>query len=90
MARIISLKDAVNHFLQHLTHQQLGNVIGVSKDQVYKYSTGYTKTCSDKVVNSFYDNCEIEGEKVLIDFFKDEAEYLSLRQLKTTSKSTQK
>jgi len=82
MAKLIGLKEAVNYFQDYMSNPQLAKVLGVSTDQVYKYASGHTATCSDKVVNAFYDNLEINGEPVLIDYFQSEGQYLMLRKAK--------
>ena len=87
MAKVMGLKESINYFQEYLTNKQISNLLGVTLDQVYKYGTGHTKTCSDKVVDAFYDNFVVQGEKVLIDFFPSEEEYLNLRDMRTSSAS---
>ena len=83
MVKKIGLKDAITHFQKFMNNVQLGKVLGVSADQVYKYSTGYTATCGDSVVDAFYDKLEIDGEKVLINYFESEEQYLMIRKART-------
>jgi hypothetical protein len=73
----MSLSEATRKCLQHLTYSQLGLLLGVTADQVYKYSTGYTKSASDKVIDSFYDKFNI-----LLDVYSSESSYLEYRELK--------
>ncbi len=87
MAKVMGLKEAVNYFQAYLTNKQISNLLGVTLDQVYKYGTGHTKTCSDVVVDAFYDNFVVGAEKVLIDFFPSEEEYVTLRKMRTLSEA---
>ena len=86
MAKLMTIRGAVNHFQEKLGNKQISRVLDVSADQVYKYGSGYTKTCSDKVVDAFYDNFRIDGEPVLLDYFSSESEYLELRELRKNFK----
>lgn len=79
---MIELTDAVNHFRQYMTANQLSKILGVTPDQVYKYGTGTTSTCNDSVVDAFYDNLTINGKPVLINYYESEEQYLMLRKAK--------
>ena len=80
---MIALREAINHFRQYMSNVQLAKVLGVTPDRVYKYSTGATATCNDKVVDSFYDNLTIDGEPVLIDYFESVEQYKMLRKARS-------
>ena len=79
---MMELRDAVNYFRQYMTAKQLARVLGVTVDQIYKYSTGATTTCNDSVVDAFYDNLKIDGKPVLINYYESEEQYLMLREAK--------
>lgn len=81
--KVMSLKEAVQSFQGVLTNVQLGKILGVSTDQVYKYASGHTATCKDSVVDRFYDDLEI-----LIDYYESEEQYLKLRRLRDATEKT--
>ena len=76
--KTMRLKDASNYVISRLTQNQAAKVLGITPNQVYKYATGYTKTCSDKVIDAFYDKFDIyiEGQ------YNSEEEYLKFRKLR--------
>ena len=82
MARLLSLKDATNLVLEKLTHKQLADLLGVSPSQVYKYAVGETTSPKETVVDAFYDNCWAGDEQILLDFYKDEKDYLRYRKMR--------
>ena len=82
MARMMKLQEAVNFISEKLNGPQMAKLLGVSENQIYKYKTGYTKTCSDRVVDAIYDNFKINKEPILLDIWNDEEEYLEMRELK--------
>jgi len=82
MAHIMSLKEAVNYSLEHLTQTNVAKLLGVTVNQVYKYSTGDTKSCRDNVVDAIFDNLDVDGEPILLDYFKDEEQYLKFRSIR--------
>ena len=73
----MSLSEAIAHFQKCMSNVQIGRALGVTPDQVYKYSTGYTATCGDSVVDAFYDKLD-----VLIDYYTDEETYLKIREVR--------
>ncbi len=82
MARLLPLIEATNLVLEKLTHQQLATLLGVSASQVYKYAVGDTTSPKESVVDAFYDNCYAGDDKILIDFYKDEKDYLRYRKMR--------
>lgn len=82
----MSLKEAVNYATSKLTMPQVARVLGVSSNQIYKYTTGYTTTCRDEVIDKIYDNFKISGEPILVNVFNDEEEYLQLRKVRENLK----
>lgn len=80
----MKLQAAVQDCMEHLSQKELATLLGVTPNQVYKYSIGITKSPGDKVINAFYDNIKIDGEPVLLDFYSSEEEYLRVRKLKET------
>ena len=80
----MKLQEAINDCMEHLSQKELATLLGVTPNQVYKYSIGITKSPGDKVINAFYDNIKIGGESVLLDFYPNEEEYLRIRKLKET------
>ena len=86
MAKMVSLQIAVEHLAEKLTMSQIAKVLGTTVNQVYKYKTGYTKTCSDKVIDAMYDTMMMGDEPILIDVFNNEAEYLHFRQIRESVK----
>ncbi len=82
MARLVPLQEATNLVLEKLTHKQLANLLGVSPSQVYKYAVGDTTSPKETVVDAFYDNCYIGEDRILIDFYKDEQDYLRYRKMR--------
>lgn len=88
MARLMSLKEATNLVLERLTQVQLGNILGVTPSQVYKYSVGDTKSPKDSVVDAFYDNCWSGEDPILLDFYDSEEEYLKYRKLRVEAEKT--
>ena len=78
----MELQEAVNYFKEFLTHKELARVLGVSTSQLSKYLSGETTSCSDKVVDRFYDLFKVEGSKVLINYFNSETNYLDMRALR--------
>jgi len=77
-----SLREAVQHFQQYTTNGQLAESLGVHKNTVMNYASGKTVSCSDDVVDKFYDDFKVEGVPVLLDFFTSEAQYIELRQMR--------
>ena len=75
--RIMGLKDAINYMLETVTQKALSDFLGVTINQVYKYSNGDTKSCRDDVVDRLYDNCDI-----LLDYYTDEKQYLMSRKVR--------
>ena len=73
----MTLKEATQYVLDKLSQDTVSKVLGVTRNQVYKYSTGATKSCNNRVVDAFYDNFGI-----LIDMYNTEEEYLRFRKLR--------
>jgi len=82
MARMMSLQNTIEYLSEKLTMNQIASLLGVTSNMVYKYKTGYTKTCSDKIIDTIYDNFRIGDEPILVDVFNSEQEYLNFRQLR--------
>ena len=77
MAHVMELKEAVQHFQQYMTNKNIANKLGISPGQLMKYANGTTKSCSDKVVDNFYDKFSLDGQPILLDYFPSESEYLA-------------
>ena len=82
MCQIMSIKEVVNHFQRHISNAVIGRQIGVTADQVYKYGNGTTRSPGDKVADAIYDNLLIAGERVVLDVFRSEDEYLDMRRFR--------
>jgi predicted transcriptional regulator len=82
MAIKMSLQDAINYVAEKMTPTQISRVLGVSVNQIHKYLSGFTKSCSDKVADKIYDNFRVGKEPILLDFWNDEEEYLHYRRLR--------
>lgn len=78
----MGLQEAVQHFQQYTTNPVIAFNLGVTKGQVMKYASGKTKSCSDTVVDKFYDNFSVDGCRVLLDYYPNEAVYMSSRLLR--------
>ena len=81
--RIMPLRDAINYVTDKLSQDTTAKLLGITKNQVYKYQSGFTKTCSDKVVDAMYDNFNI-----LINVYNDEDEYLKFRAIREKVKES--
>ena len=86
MAIMMTLNEAINYALTIVDNKTLARLLNKSPNQVYRYSTNYTKTCSDEVVDKIYDNFKINGEPVLIDLYNSEEEYLQGRAIRESQK----
>ena len=76
------LKDAVQHFQQNMTNEQIATALGVHRNMVMNYASGKTKSCSDKVVDNFYDKFKVDGVRVLIAYFASREQYFELRSIR--------
>ena len=77
----MELKDAIQYLTSKLTKETVAKILGITKNQVYKYETGFTKSCGDDVVDALYDNFGI-----LVKVYKDEEEYLKFREIREKTK----
>ncbi len=82
MAVKMTIQEVVNYFLKYNTKDTVAKKLGVTPHQVYLYATGKTKSPHNRIVDNVYDNLMINGERIILDFFKDEEEYLNQRQLR--------
>lgn len=83
MVKTMSLVEAIHYQQNFLSNVQIGNILGVTADQIYKYASKHTLTCGDDVVDAFYDNFDI-----LLDYYESEAHYTKLRRLRNATKET--
>jgi len=82
VAKIMGLKEVVNHFQKYLSNPSIAKKLGVTPDQVYKYGNGVTRSPRDAVIDAIYDNLTIKGERIVIDFYESEKHYLEMRSLR--------
>ena len=82
MAKVMSLQAIMQEYKKHLTNQQLAKVLGVTPHQIYLYASGKTKSPKDSVIDKIYDNLQYNGERVVLDIFKDEDDYLQHRKIR--------
>lgn len=78
----MTVKEVVNHFQRYVSNSVIASKIGVTPDQVYKYGNGTTRSPRDEVADAIYDNLSIDNEKIVLDVFRDEENYLYMRKLR--------